>query len=83
MCDLRNHNLRTIYVADNGWNEEHVVRWCEDCGAVVVDRESDNRRFGKIMKMKFPKILYQLRTKSPEFLYSFMGISEEQKNGRR
>jgi len=59
MCDGHNHNLKVIYVADVGWNEEHVVRWCEDCGGVVVDRESDNRRFGKVVKMKFPELAYE------------------------
>ena len=59
MCDLKNHNLEVIYVADAGWNEEHVVRWCIDCGAVVVDRESDNRRFGAVVSMRFPRHEYE------------------------
>jgi hypothetical protein len=65
MCNLRNHNLQTIYHVDAGWNEEHVVRWCGDCGAIVVDRESDNRRFHPVMKMKFPRsVKYYKEAKS-------------------
>lgn len=60
MCDGRHHNLQVIYEVDAGWNEEHVVEWCEDCGAVVVRRESDNRCFGDVVKMKFPKLLYEV-----------------------
>ncbi len=60
MCDGRNHNLIVIYSTCDAWNEERVVRWCTDCGAVVVDRESDGRLFGKIVKMKFPKVTYDL-----------------------
>lgn len=59
MCDLKNHNLEVVYVADVGWNEEHSVKWCRDCGAIVVDRESDNRRLGAVVKMQFPKFLYE------------------------
>ena len=58
MCDLKNHNLEVIYTVDLGWNEEHVVKWCKDCGAVVVDQESDGKFFKSIMEMKFPKVLY-------------------------
>jgi hypothetical protein len=33
------------------------IRWCPECGAIVIDIDSDNRTFpGRIMKMKFPKI---------------------------
>jgi len=33
-----------------------VVRWCPKCGAVVVDREHDNKIFGSYVKMKFPEL---------------------------
>ena len=34
-----------------------VVRWCKDCGAVVIDEEYDRRIYpGEIMPMKYPKI---------------------------
>jgi hypothetical protein len=36
---------------------ESVVRWCRNCGGVVVDTDYDGRTNpGDIMKMKFPKI---------------------------
>jgi len=60
MCDNHNHNLKVIYrTGEDAWNEEHVVRWCVDCGAVVVDRESDNRRFGTVVSMRFPRHEYE------------------------
>ena len=34
-----------------------VVRWCPDCGAIVVDAESDSRVYaGHRMKMVLPKL---------------------------
>jgi hypothetical protein len=35
---------------------ESVVRWCPECGAVVVDREVDGRQMGCVVDMKFPGI---------------------------
>lgn len=47
--------LVVIQRADVGYNEEHVVRWCSECGAVVVDVDYDGRTAaGRIMKMKVP-----------------------------
>lgn len=59
MCENGNHNLITILSVDNSApDEETVVRWCRDCGAIVVDIDYDNRRFaGRVMNMKFPKYL--------------------------
>ncbi len=38
-----------------------VVRWCEFCGAVVVDLEFDGRTIpGGIRKMVFPAVTKQL-----------------------
>jgi len=55
MCDGTNHDLKVIY-SNSGYDSAHVVRWCVDCGAVVVDLEFDGRtRPGGIMKMRFPK----------------------------
>jgi len=34
---------------------ESVVRWCPECGVVVVDREVDGRLMGSVVKMKFPE----------------------------
>jgi hypothetical protein len=34
-----------------------VVRWCEDCGAVVVDAVIDGRTYpGDIKPMRFPQL---------------------------
>jgi len=55
MCDFSKHNLKVIYF-DNFGDHAKVVRWCIDCGAVVVDTEVDGRvNPGGGMKMKFPK----------------------------
>lgn len=57
MCDGKNHNLKIIYrhnrQCDNG---ENVVRWCKDCGSVVVDIDVDNRTVnaGGVVKMEHP-----------------------------
>lgn len=47
--------LKAIYW--NGTDDEAaVVRWCPQCGAVVVDTDFDGRTNpGAIMKMKFPQ----------------------------
>jgi valyl-tRNA synthetase len=56
MCDKKNHPLVEIYRASEGYDVDHVVQWCPDCGAVVVDAECDNRVYpGRIIKMRFPK----------------------------
>lgn len=35
---------------------ESVVRWCPQCGAVVVDIECDGRIYpGRVRKMQFPR----------------------------
>lgn len=61
MCyDGRPHDLINIYVANVGWNEEHVVKWCRECGSVCIARESDGRNFGYLGKMRFPKTLREL-----------------------
>lgn len=49
--------LKEIYGFYNGWNEENVVYWYRECGAVSVDKESDGRRFGSLVPMKFPETL--------------------------
>lgn len=54
MCDGHNHPLREIY--RSGHDIQDVVRWCPDCGAVVVDGEMDGRvRPGHVVPMQFPK----------------------------
>ena len=56
MCDGKTHNLEVIDTYDVGWDTYHVVRWCIDCGSIVVDKEIDGRLDpGGSVKMKFPK----------------------------
>lgn len=34
-----------------------VVRWCRNCGAVVIDTDIDGRTMpGDVMKMRFPSL---------------------------
>lgn len=55
MCNGVNHNLIEIFRTCDSYDIESVVRWCKDCGAIVVDGEYDGRIApGKIMRMKFP-----------------------------
>jgi len=59
MCDLRNHPLIEIFRSghDDGYDAQAVIRWCPDCGAIVVDGECDGRTYaGHFSKMKFPKV---------------------------
>ena len=55
-CTEGRHQLLEVYRYDNGFEDE-VVRWCSNCGAIVVDAEVDNRVYaGHIMKMRLPKL---------------------------
>lgn len=57
MCDGRVHPLDEIFRAPDGagWNTESVVKWCPECGAVVVDTELDGRVVpGNVARMRFP-----------------------------
>ncbi len=55
MCNGTDHNLIAIHQSSIGYDEYAVVRWCKDCGAVVIDSEIDNRTNpGKIRQMMFP-----------------------------
>jgi hypothetical protein len=54
-CANGKHPLIIIYSNSNACSAE-VVRWCPDCGAVVVDEDYDGRTNpGSIMKMKLVK----------------------------
>ena len=58
-CEKGNHRLVEIYRAlhDSIGDVDAVVKWCEVCGATVVDVEFDNRtQPGRIMKMKGPMV---------------------------
>lgn len=48
--------LKEIYSGTLDHMSEWVVRWCSNCGAVVIDEDYDGRtKPGGVMKMKFPK----------------------------
>lgn len=59
------HNLIPIYwTYERGGGEQDVIRWCEICGAIVIDTDVDNRCYpGAVMKMKFPKSAYETQPK--------------------
>ena len=61
MCDGTNHPLIVIgRVTEVDWKTDFVVRWCPDCGAVVIDAEIDGRTLaGHFSKMRFPKTAYR------------------------
>jgi len=47
--------LETIMSSNDGYSEDYVVRWCPECGAIVVDAEFEGRTSpGQIMDMKLP-----------------------------
>lgn len=49
--------LRAIYRYCD-LDHEEIVRWCPNCGAIVVDADVDGRTSpGRISKMRFPKQL--------------------------
>ena len=55
ICKDNRHNLIVIYWHSRAFNEEPTVRWCTDCGAVVVDIDSDGRIApGAIRRMELP-----------------------------
>jgi hypothetical protein len=57
----RRHNLQEIY--SEGQDTRYVVRWCTDCGAIVVDVDVDGRVMpGRYSRMKFPRIALEAAT---------------------
>lgn len=63
------HRLTVISRRDSGGpGISMVVRWCEDCGAVVIDVDVDGRRqAGDVMPMRFPALAYKA-AQHPELL---------------
>ena len=56
-CKTGMHSLIEIYTRYRGQDETEVVRWCAECGSVVIDIDCDNRTYpGSIMQMKKPRI---------------------------
>ena len=60
-CNVGKHDLIEIAELPHSWDgSSQLVKWCQICGAVVVDLEIDGRVTpGHYMKMKFPKQIYQ------------------------
>lgn len=53
-CNGSEHRLIVIW-RETGAASDAVVRWCQDCGAVVVDEDYDGRTHaGRYMAMRFP-----------------------------
>ena len=66
MCDGRNHPLKEIYRSGYEDDIQDVVRWCPECGAIVVDGEIDGRtRPGGGAPMRFPSIRHQTKATDP------------------
>lgn len=60
-CLHGNHDWIVIYSSGEDVEEE-VVRWCQECGSIVVDLDYDERTNpGQIMKMKSPNYIKHLR----------------------
>lgn len=48
------HDLIDVFVSGSD-DEQYVVRWCNQCGAVVVDLDVDGRTApGAVRKMRVP-----------------------------
>jgi hypothetical protein len=58
-CDGKgNHDLQVIFLTSCGDapDAEYVVRWCAECGAIVVDIDMDGRTApGRARKMELPR----------------------------
>lgn len=61
-CKKGNHRLIEIQEAKiDAYDTYAVVRWCEICGAIVVDTDYDNRtKPGDIIKMRIPMAVREL-----------------------
>ena len=56
-CKEGLHPLKEILRTDYDGLADKVVRWCPNCGAIVVDLDCDNRVYpGRVMKMKLPEL---------------------------
>ena len=56
----RDYMVEIYRLNDNGADplgREDVIYWCGECGAVVVDEESDGRKYGVISSMRFPRTI--------------------------
>jgi hypothetical protein len=59
MTPCKVHALKDIlFGRPDSCGAQAVVRWCERCGAIVIDNDKDGRtKPGESMKMKFPKLM--------------------------
>ena len=54
MCDAGKHKL-IIISSTTSLCGDKVVRWCDQCGAIVIDEDCDTRtRPGAFMSMRLP-----------------------------
>lgn len=57
-CKQGSHPFKIIASFENCWHESKVVRWCQECGAVVVDLDYDGRiKPGYYKKLQYPNIV--------------------------
>lgn len=55
------HPLKVIYTDSDGF-ADITIRWCPECGAVVIDNDVDGRTYpGKVMPMKLPRLYTEVR----------------------
>ena len=55
------HPLKTIYTDSDGFVDV-VIRWCPECGAIVIDNDVDGRVYpGKALPMKLSKLYLDVR----------------------
>lgn len=59
-CDGKNHNLREILRSEDEYEGDAVAKWCDACGAIVVDLEYDGRIIRQLVEMKFPDIALEM-----------------------
>lgn len=56
------HPLKVISIKASSYDVDQVIRWCPECGAIVIDADCDGRTFpGKVMEMKLPKLAIKSR----------------------
>lgn len=55
-CKNGKHPLIEMSRTSDGFTDK-VVRWCPQCGAIVIDMDSDGRTYpGRYMKMQLSKL---------------------------
>lgn len=55
------HPLKAIYTDSDGF-VDRVIRWCPECGAVVIDTDVDGRVYpGNFMNMQLSNLYIEVR----------------------